>query len=392
MELVGRAVEHRSAERIVAREGVRVLPAAAAAKRECPWPPGPPATAARSAGATRTPASAKTTGSSGPTESTAESALAGTEALRELTSDRIELAATDRLQTIVEHAAVETRHVSSDRNGLRRSLRREAGRQQERGGLSLAIGRAHLQSRRCASLCLDRERLESLAPACRGAIRAWGSAAAIRGRDGLIRSSGCRVRGRGSRCGSSRDGGVRLPWRERQLKIDRLRAGRLAHGELALDLHEPCEIGGEPISARRKVDVIRAVRIGRCRALDRLTRLHDHRDARKRRCPARRSAADPAYARCRALLRVNRVERTDGQDCRAQRYGPRILHTPLASALLQFTLSGWPLLQPFGGATLLSQVTRLGWARRPWRRDRKGDVCRDQGSVNFDWTEVFSDP
>ena len=148
MELVGRAVEHRSAERIVARKGVRVLPAAAAAKRECPWPPGPPATAARSAGATRTPASAKTTGSSRPTESTAaESALAGTEALRELTSDRIELSATDRLQAIVEHAAVETRHVSSDRNGLRRSLRREAGRQQERGDLSLAIGRAHLQSR-----------------------------------------------------------------------------------------------------------------------------------------------------------------------------------------------------------------------------------------------------
>src|SRR6478736_6655864 len=124
MQLVGCAVEHRSAEGVVAREGVRVLPAAAAAKRESPW-------------------------TSGPTESTAESALAGREALGELTSDRIELSAADRLQTIVEHAAVETRHVACDRNGLRGSFRREAGRQQERGGLSLAIGRAHFESCCC---------------------------------------------------------------------------------------------------------------------------------------------------------------------------------------------------------------------------------------------------
>src|SRR4249920_1160554 len=136
MQLVGCAVEHGSAEGVVAREGVRVLPAAAAAKRESPWTSGSPATAARPAGSARAP-TAKTTRSSRPTESTAESALSGREALGELTSDRIELSAADRLQTIVEHAAVETRHVARDRNGLRGSLRREAGRQQERGGLSL---------------------------------------------------------------------------------------------------------------------------------------------------------------------------------------------------------------------------------------------------------------
>ena len=326
MQLVGRAVEHRSAERVVAREGVRVLPAAAAAERESPWTARSPATAARSAGSARAPTSAKTTRSSRPTESTAESALAGREALRELTGGRIELSAADRLQTIVQHAAVEAGHVAGDRNGLRGSLRREAGRQQERGGLSLAIGRTHFESCCCARLCLDRERRESRASSCRGSIHAWGSAPAIRGCDGLIRLAGCRVRASGSRRGSSRGACVRLSWRERQLKIDRLRAARVAHGELALDLYEPCEIGAEPIGAGRKVHVIRAVRVGRCRALHRIARLHGYRDARKRRCPARCFAADPAYTRRRALLRVNRAERADGQGGRAQCNGPRVLH------------------------------------------------------------------
>ena len=237
LQLVGRAVERRAAERVVRLDVVRVLPAAASSEGEV---------AASASGTAWSSASARTARSAASTLAAkpppAKSPAARTESLAELAGRRIELPAADRLETIVHHAAIEARHVAVDGHGFGRPFRGEPRRQQQPRG---RVSRFHgFDACGGSRLRLHRQRLKALRPGGRLRQRA----ATALGGPRRIRCSGSR-RHRHAR-------------RERELKVDGLIAGRGRDRDGSGDRSEAREIRGDLIAAGRQRDMIGAIGIG----------------------------------------------------------------------------------------------------------------------------------
>ena len=270
MQLVGRAVEDRSAERVVAGEGVGVLAPAAAAEREpagAARPAGTAATARAAAGAARVHPPRRPAGAAAAADHR-PALTAGAEALRELAGGRIELAAADRLEPIAHHAAIDAGHAAVDRDRLGRTLGREAGRQEQRRRFALALGRIHFEAGRRArsasgppaSRSADRVLPPRPGPEPRRARPRWRHAARPAAECSLRRLTAAAHR-------------AAVP---RPAPAARARAGTstvcahagVADRDVPLDLAKAGQLGGQVIRSGRQVDVIRAVGIRRGRTLD----------------------------------------------------------------------------------------------------------------------------
>jgi hypothetical protein len=169
-QLIRRGVEHGPAERVVRRRGVRVLTSTAPADREiaaAAWSTRP----ARSAATGKAARSATAFGaapsipwSTKPAEA-ARCSLRTREAepWRQLSADRIELAAAERREPLAHHAAIDVGHVAGERDQLCGAVGRESRRQQLtcRRLLGFTV-ESRLGDERACRLLLHGQRLERL--------------------------------------------------------------------------------------------------------------------------------------------------------------------------------------------------------------------------------------
>ena len=123
LQLIRRAVERRSAERVVRlrrcrRSGRGRVRRARSRRVRRPRPPGPPRPPPRSAGSAASARAAEPPGRRTPVRP-------GPKPCAELAGRRIEFAAADRVEAIVHHPAIEARHVAVDGDAPRSGLRSE---------------------------------------------------------------------------------------------------------------------------------------------------------------------------------------------------------------------------------------------------------------------------